>query len=187
MRWNGVFCPHLCTLHNAETVLLVNDHKTQIAEQHIVLQHSMGTYKDVNLTILKRLEKRHPLLGSGAAGEQLHPHRQVAQHAAQCSEMLFGKYFSGGKQAGLVAVVLGKQHRHQCHKSLSAAHIALQQTIHLPFAVHVGAYLFNHPLLGVRELERQLLAIETVEHLAHLGKTVPHITHLALLGIVQDV
>ena len=106
MRRNSVLCPHLGALDNAETMLLVNDHKTKIAEFDIILEYSMRAYKNIYLTIFKRLEQRISIFCLCAAGEQFHPHGQCAQHSTQGSEMLFGKNLCRCKHAGLVAVVL---------------------------------------------------------------------------------
>ena len=87
--------------------------------------------------------------------------------------MLCGQDFGGCHQARLASVVEGDEHTEQRHQRLAAAHVALQQSVHLLAATHVVAYLFDDPFLGIGELERKFLGIETVEVLTDGAKDQP--------------
>jgi hypothetical protein len=68
--------------------------------------------------------------------------------------MLLGQYLGGSHYAGLISVVYGYEHSHKCHHRLTAAHIALQQTVHLAAAAHVVTYLADNAFLRSRQRER---------------------------------
>ena len=101
--------------------------------------------------------------------------------------MLLGQYLGGGHDAGLEAVVQGYEHGHQGHQRLAAAHVALQQAVHLAPRAHVGPDLVHHALLGPRQLEGQVLLVEVVEQrpnaVEHVATELPSL----VAGIAQDV
>ena len=101
--------------------------------------------------------------------------------------MLIGQDFGGCHHARLVVIVERNEHTHQRHQRLSATHIALQQTIHLATRAHVATYLLQHTLLCIGQLERQILLIKAVEHIAHLRKEITAILTLAVFGIAKNV
>ena len=74
---------------------------------------------------------------------------------------------------GLIAVVDGNEHRHQGHKGLARPHIPLQKTVHLSSGTYINADLPDHSLLRFREREGQIVAVEGIEDLAHLGEDIP--------------
>ena len=88
-----------------------------------------------------------PLLGD-RPGEQLDAQPQRLDHRFQPLVVLGGQYLGGGHQAGLVAVVDGDEHAHEGDQGFAAAHVALQQPVHLAAAAHVGPYLLDDPLSG---------------------------------------
>ena len=53
MGRHGVFGPQTGALHHSETVLLVDDYKTEIAELHAVFDEGMGAYGDVERAVEK--------------------------------------------------------------------------------------------------------------------------------------
>ena len=61
------------------------------------------------------------------------------------------------------AVVQGQEHHHEGHDGLAAAHIALQQSVHLMPRAQVLPDFLDDALLGVGQRERQVVAIEAVE------------------------
>ncbi len=53
MRRNTVFFPQTRTLRHSETVLLVDNYKPQIAKLHVILNHRMRTYKNMQTAVKK--------------------------------------------------------------------------------------------------------------------------------------
>ena len=78
--------------------------------------------------------------------------------------MLLGKDFGRYKHTRLVAVVFCQQHREQCDQCLSAAYIALYQSVHLAVAVYIATNLLDNSFLCSGKFKRQVLVVETVEH-----------------------
>ena len=93
--------------------------------------------------------------------------------------MLIGKNLRRRHDTGLETVVHCQQATEQCHKGLTAADIALQETIHLLAGLEVGLYLTNHAFLCVRKVERQG-TVEGIESLADNGHGVALILLTAL-------
>ena len=85
--------------------------------------------------------------------------------------MLFSKNLGRCHDTRLKAIVQGQQHCHQRHQSLTASHIALQQSVHLPATVHIGTHLFDDTLLRTSQLEGQMMIIESIERIANLHET----------------
>ena len=69
-------------------------------------------------------------------------------------QVLLGQDFRRSHDAGLIAVVDGNEHGHQCYEGFARAHVALQQTVHLAARAEVGANLVHDALLGTGEGER---------------------------------
>src|SRR6056297_3583364 len=86
--------------------------------------------------------------------------------------MLLCQNFCRNHQGSLIAVVNGNKHTHQRYEGLSAAHIALQESIHVFAAAHVAPDFFDYPFLSVCELERKLVFVKTVKIVAHPGKNI---------------
>ena len=81
--------------------------------------------------------------------------------------MLGSQYFRRCHQTGLVAIVNGHQHGHQSHHRFAAAHIALQQTVHLEAGTQVCPDFFEHALLGIGKGERQFFIEKPIEFLTN--------------------
>ena len=101
--------------------------------------------------------------------------------------MLFGQYFGGRHDARLVAVVEGYEHGHERHEGLAGAHVALQQSVHLPAGAEVYSDFAHHALLGVGEGEGQVVLVEGVEYVAHVGKHVAPVFAAVVAGVAQYV
>ena len=101
--------------------------------------------------------------------------------------MLPRENLGGCHDACLVAVVKGYQCRHKSDYRLTAAHITLQETVHLLAAAHVVAHLADDTLLCPCERKLQEVVVEVVEVIAHMGKIVPHQATGATFYIMQDI
>ena len=101
--------------------------------------------------------------------------------------MLRRQNLGGRHDACLVTVVERYEGSHECHDGLSAAHIALKQTVHLPSAAHVAAHLADDALLRPGERERQHMVVEVVEVVAHAREDKAHTALFPTFYIFQDV
>ena len=101
--------------------------------------------------------------------------------------MLFGENLCGSHDARLVAVIYGDECYHEGHESLSAAHVSLEQAVHLPARLHVAVYLADDAFLSFCEAEWQMVEIETVEVAAYGLEDEALIAQLAILDISQYV
>ena len=101
--------------------------------------------------------------------------------------MLLGQYLCGGHQACLIAVVESNEHRHECNECLARAHIALQESVHLPSRAHVGPDFVHDTFLCTSEFEGQILVIERVKDIANCREDVATILATLVAGIAQNV
>ncbi len=167
MRWHDVFAPQLGTLLHPETVLLVDDGQTEVLEHDVVFDEGVCAHENIDVAALQPLQNLPPLGGLGGARQEFHPHAQRGQLATDLLEMLGGQDFRGGHQAALEVVVFGDEHGEEGNDGFSAAHVALQQPVHLPSAAHVAPDLAYDPLLGVGQLKVEMLFVEGVEIVPH--------------------
>ena len=187
MGRTGVFAPQAGALFDAEAVLFVDDDKSQVIEDHRIFEQSMGSDKDLHLARKQPSMYLVALFLAGRTGKQLDAHADGSEQRAQRLIMLRGENLGRRHHAGLVTVVDGHEHRHEGDKGLAAAHIALQEAVHLAAAAHIGANLFEHPFLGTGEVKGQTLPIEAVEVLADGGKGESAQPAHTLAGIAQDI
>ena len=101
--------------------------------------------------------------------------------------MLLGQYLCWRHDACLIAIVQCDEHRHECHKGLSTAHITLQQPVHLPSGAHVLTDFADDTLLGICQLEGQVVVIEAVEDIANSREYVATEFASLVAGIPQNV
>ena len=147
----------------------------------------MRTHQDIHRAGHKIPQYRLPFLSLYRAREQLHPDTHPVKKTAQRLVVLRRQNLRGRHHARLATVVRSYEHGHQCDKRLSAAHIALQQAVHLPSAAHVAPHLAHHPFLRPRKAERQILRIKSIEILAHPAEHYSAETVPPLAREAQDV
>ena len=146
--------PESCSLRYAKAVLLVNDHKAQTAELYGVLQHGVSAYQNVHAAVLESLEDFLTALALDAARKEFGTQAQSFDESADICKMLLGKYLGRSHYAGLISVVYGYEHGHKCYHSLAAAHITLEQAVHLASAAHVVTDFTYNPFLCSGQTER---------------------------------
>ena len=115
-------------------------------------------------------ERLAAFAGLRGAGEDRRRHLRSREHPADRCEVLAGENLRGSHHAGLESVVHGQQHRHQRHEGLAAAHVALQEAVHLESRHGVLPDFADHALLRSREREGQFFVVEGVERLPDLRK-----------------
>ena len=123
----------------------------------------MRADEDVHLARRDPFERQPALLGLRRSGQDRRLHVHAFEHARDRREVLAGENFGRGHHAGLKAVVHGQQHRHQRHEGLAAAHVALQQSVHLESRHGVLTDLLDDALLRAGEREGKLFVVEGVE------------------------
>ncbi|CCX45177.1 unknown [Prevotella sp. CAG:1031] len=77
--------------------------------------------------------------------------------------MLSGKDFGGRHQGGLIAVAHRYQHTEQGYECLSAADVALKQSVHLAARTHVVENFADNAFLGAGQRKWKAVAVEGVE------------------------
>ena len=145
--------PEPGALGHAEAVLLVDDDQSEAMEDHLGFQYGMGANEEVNRPLCEARKNGLPIRSLDRPGQQLHAHRQITQHLPKAGEMLLSEDFRGRHDAGLTPVVDGEQGRQQGHHRLSAAHVALQQAVHVGSVARVLPDFTDDPLLGAGELK----------------------------------
>ena len=168
-------------------MLLVYDCHSEMREHHRVLDYGVSTHEDVYITSSEALQHLLAPFSLHSTREQLHPYVHRAKKLADGGEMLLGKYLGGCHHTCLETIVEGYKHRHQGHKCLTRADIALQQPVHLPASFHVGPYLAHHPLLRIGKLEGQVKAVEVVEERPDLLEHISAVLPPVVIGVSQDV
>ena len=158
--------PEFGALGDTETVLFIDHHHAESGKLHRVLDDGMGAYEDMDRTVQESVKHFLTPFAFHDTREQGHAYGHVFQEAHDGLQMLFGEDLRGCHDTGLIAVVDGNKHRHQCHQCLTGADIALQQSVHLSSGTRVLADLADHPFLCFRQWERQVVVIEGVEHLS---------------------
>ena len=126
----------------------------------------MGAHEYLDVTSGEVFQDVFTLLALHDTREEFHSDIHVFQEVTEGLEVLLGEDFRRSHQAGLKTIVEGDEHGHQCHKGLARTHITLQEAVHLATTAHVGTYLVHHSLLCPRQLEGEVVGIETIEDVA---------------------
>ena len=164
--------PEARALVHAKAVLLVYHGQAEVVELDLVFYKCVGAEYQVYGTVCQPLVNFAPLFCLGAAGEQGYLHLFRVDIAEDAVIVLCGKYFCGCHDAGLIAVVNGLQGGEYGHQGLAAAHVALQQAVHLPAAGDIGTNLLQHPFLRTGKGEGEV-GVCVVEGFAYTGEHYP--------------
>ena len=188
MRWLHILEPQLTTLLHTEAVLLVNHHDTQITELHIRFQQSVRANQDMQRTILQLGMNLVSLLLTRTARQQSDTHLHARKEFDDALVMLRCQNLRRRHDTGLKTIVQCHQHRHQRHHRLAAAHIPLQEAVHLTATAHIGTNLLEHTFLRPRQFKRQMMIVEVVEVLPYSIEhkaAIPLLTHLERANQVE--
>ena len=164
----GTLCPQFRPLVHAEAVLLVHDGEPQRLEIDRILDESVRAHDQADAAVLQAGVDFAPGRHTGRTGEEGGLNSRRGQVLRYVRKMLESKHFRRRHQAGLVAVRDGDEGRQHGHHRLAAAHVALQQAVHLMPAFQVLADLLDHALLGVGQIVGEG-AVAAIERLAHAG------------------
>ena len=147
----------------------------------------MGANKNLYGTIQQTIEYLLTAFALHDTRQQSYTDIHIVKECHNGLQVLLGQYLGRSHDAGLIAVAQCDKHRHQGHEGLTASHIALKQTVHLPTTAHILSNLTNDTLLCFRQGERQVVVIEVVEVVAHLREYVTAIFTSLVAGIPEDV
>ena len=160
------FLPKLGALGDPKAVLLVDDGQAQPVEHHLGFNQRVGPHQNVHLSRLQGLQNLTSRTALHRSRQKFHAHGHVSKHLPQPFEVLLGQNLGGRHDRRLEPVVFGQQRGQQRNHRFAAAHVALKQAVHVAAGVQIGPNLPQHPLLGARQLEGELLMEELVEGLA---------------------
>jgi hypothetical protein len=157
------FIHQTLALQDAEAMLLVNGHKTETSEIHVVLDQRVRADDQLRLSAMDTFKGRSFFGALQSADQQLHAIPRLRQNAPRGKKMLHGKNFRRRHQRGLRAVFDGNDRRLQRDDGLAAADVALQQPVHRRGLFQVRGDFGEYALLCRRRLERQ----DTLQRFTH--------------------
>ena len=134
-------------------MLLVDDGKAQTCKFHGVFEHGMCTDEYVYGAVHQTGMYLTAASRGGRAGQQCYADAERSGQRAEGFEMLRGEDFGRCHQACLHAIVKCYKHAEKGYEGLSAAHISLQQPVHLLSGTHVGADFLDDALLRPCQFE----------------------------------
>ena len=182
-----ILAPQPCPLLDAETVLLVDHDEAEITETDSVLDQRMRSDQYVDLAREQAFGEFRALLLLRRAGQQADAQADPLGHPHDRRIMLRRENLRRSHQAGLKAVVASQQHAHQCDERLAAAHIALQQAVHLMPGHGVLTDFADHALLRPGQRKRQPLVIKRIEKPAHGREQESVLPRGAGMSLLQNI
>ena len=165
-----VLRPEPCPLFDAEAMLFVDHHESQVRKLYPVFDQGVRADQQVDRAVGNPGEGFAPFACFGCSGKDRHPHVHSFEHPPEGGVVLARKDFGRSHHAGLEAVIDGQQHGHQRDEGLAAAHVALQQAVHLVAGDRVLPDLLDHALLCPGQRERQPGVEEGIEYASHFGE-----------------
>ena len=150
-------------LEHAEFVLLINHRQPEPGRGRFVVKQRVRA--DINLRRrpaknLRQITADHFLFPR--AGAQRQPHAERLQPTAKHQEMLLGQDLRRRHERGLIPGLHAEQHRRDGDERFARADVALEQSVHRPRRLEIGADFGDGAALraGRREGERGEEAVE---------------------------
>ncbi len=140
-----------------EALLLVDDQKPQIFVLHICGQHPVRTDDDIHHALLQIRDRLLLLRRRAEPGEQIDPHRKIFHPLHKRIIMLLRQNGRGHQIDYLLVLLHRLEGRPDGDLRLAVPHIAADQTIHDPAALHI--------LLGGHDRADLVLRLLEGEHL----------------------
>ena len=141
---------------DAEALFLVDDHKAQVVELHVLGQQPVGAHHDIHAAGLQAPQGLLLLLGGAEAGHHLHLHGEGLHTGEDGVVVLPGQQGGGGQNGALLTAHHALEGGPQGYFGLAHAHVAAEQPVHGVTLFHV---LFD--LGGGVELVVRLVVVET--------------------------
>ncbi len=101
--------------------------------------------------------------------------------------MLLCQDFGGSHDAALEAIVHGYEHGHKCDQGLPAAHISLEQAVHLSARTHVAADLLHDFFLGAGEFKGEVVLVKGVKAITYFFKYIAPVFIIPFCFPLKDV
>ena len=165
MRHRIPLAPEFGALGHTEAVLFINHHHTELLKLHIAFEQCMRADKNLYLPVTEAFEDFGAGPFGGGTGKQTHFDRQITEQVADAFKMLECQDFGGCHQGRLSAVICGQQHGHQRYDGFPAAHIALEQAVHLFTTQYILPDFADYLFLRFSKLEWQAVMIEAIEQI----------------------
>ena len=184
-QFSRPFGPQFRTLLYAETVLLIDDGQPEAAKAHVVFDQGVGAHYYAYAAVFEARVYLASFRGTAAARQQRDFYTCIREIFRYIPEMLLRQHLGRRHNAGLAAVAHRYQRTENGDHSLSAAYVALQQTVHLVPAFHIVPYLAYNAFLRTCKRERQGLET-TVEGVADLRHQYAPAAVAAYISLLQQ-
>ncbi len=142
-------------MHDAETVLLVDDRETEIPELDGFFDQRVGAHEKVDLARAQRRPQRSPRALRSPARQEGEAVAASPEPAGERLGVLFREDLRRRHQRRLRAVLGREERGEERDRGLAAPDVPLQQPGHRRAAPEVGADLRGRPFLRLRQRERQ--------------------------------
>ena len=111
--------PQFGALSHAETVLLVDDDKTETCELHRVFDDGMSAHKNLYAAVHEPFQHLLASFAFDNTCQQGYAKIHVLQESHHGLQVLFCENLGRCHDACLIAVVDSNEHRHECHEGLT--------------------------------------------------------------------
>ena len=149
-------------LSDAEALLLVEDHETELLRDHVAAQDPVRPDQDVDLPLLEVGEHLLDLLRRPEAGHHLDPHGKVPVAVAERVPVLLGEDRRRREHQRLLAVDRDRERGADRDLGLAEADIAADEAVHRPRCLEILLDRLDRGLL-VGRLAVGELRLETLE------------------------
>ena len=147
----------LLLVAHAKTLLLIDDQKPQILVLHVCRQQSVRADDDIHQPFFQPLDRLLHLARCPKTGHHLHAHRKVLHALHKCVVVLLCQDRRRHKVGDLLSVLNGFERRADRDLRLSVAHVAADQPVHDPRALHIALGRLDGKELVARLLKRKHL------------------------------
>ena len=137
---------------DAEALLFIDDYQAEVLELHVGRDQPVRADDDVDTALGQSFQDAPLLGGSAEAADALDHERVLRQALAECAKMLLGEHGGRHQHRHLLAVVDGLEGGADGQLGFAVAHVAADEAVHWPGALHVALDLGHR-----RELVRRFL------------------------------
>ncbi len=170
-------------LRDAEALLLVEDHETEILRDHVAAEHAVGADQHVDLALGEVLQHLLRLGRRAEARDHLDTDREVAVAVAERVPVLLGQDRRRAEEEHLLAVHRSGERGAHGDLRLAEADVAADEAIHRPRRLEILLHRLDRPRL-VLGLPVGELGLEPLEPL--VAEVVGEPRSLLALRIERD-
>src|SRR5205085_1891250 len=125
-------------MFDAEALLLVHDHQTQVLELHVLRKQTMSADRDIDLARRNVGDYFFQVLGRSKAAEHLDPHRKWLEAVLKRLEMLEAEDGRRSQHCDLLPIPQGLERGPHHHFRLAESYVAAEQPVHGLPALHIS-------------------------------------------------